>query len=62
MTHKEIARIPRDKVVIYARVVPDYRPQKDDLYRIRITAGGNLIKTNMGLTTRTADMMTVKLL
>ena len=62
MTHEEIAKIPREKVVTYARVVPDYRPQKKDPYRIRITAGGNLIKTNMELTTRTADMLTSKLM
>ena len=43
MTHEEIANIPREKVVTYARVVPDYREQKKDPYRIRITAGGNLI-------------------
>ena len=44
LTHDEIARIPKEKTVTYARVVPDYRPQKEDPYRIRITAGGNLIK------------------
>ena len=50
MTHDKIARIPKEKTVTYARVIPDYRPQKDDPYRIRITAGGNLIKTTMELT------------
>ena len=49
MTHEEIAKIPREKVVTYARVVPDYCPQKANPYRIRITAGGNLIKTNIVL-------------
>ena len=28
MTHEQIAKIPREKVVTYARVVPDYCPQK----------------------------------
>ena len=60
--YEEIAKIPHKKVVTYVRVVPDYRPQKDDPYRIRITAGGNLIKRNMELTTRTADMLTAKLM
>ena len=46
----------------YARGVPDYREQKDDPCRIRITAGGNLIKITMELTTRTADMLTAKLM
>lgn len=43
-THEEIAKIPRSKVIIYARVVLDYREQKDDPCRVRIAAGGNLIK------------------
>ena len=34
MTHKEIAKIPREKVVTYARVVLDYSPQMKDPYRI----------------------------
>ena len=62
MTHNKIAKIPRPKTVTYARVVPDYRPQKEDPYRIRITAGGNLIKTTMELTTRTADLTTAKII
>ena len=43
-------------------MVPDYRPQKEDPYRIQITAGGNLIKTTMELTTRTADLTTAKIM
>ena len=62
MTHKEIAKIPQEKIVTYARVVPDYHPQKNNPYRIRITADGNLIRTNMELTTRTAEMLTAKLM
>ena len=43
MSHKDIPNIPMDRVVTYAKVVVDYRPQKEDPNRIRITAGGNLI-------------------
>ena len=49
-------------MVTYARVVVDFRPQKDDPNRVRITAGGNLIKYPGKLTTRTADLTTSKLL
>ena len=49
-------------MVTYARVVVDFRPQKDDPNRVRITAGGNLIKYPGELTTRTADLTTSKLL
>jgi hypothetical protein len=36
----KIKTIPRDHVVTYARIVVDYRPQKKDPKRVRITAGG----------------------
>ena len=62
MNHDEIANIPKDRVVTYARVVVDFRPQKDDPNRVRITVGGNLIKYPGELTTRTADLTTSKLL
>ena len=48
--------------VTYARIVVDSRPQKDDLNRVRITVGGNLIEYPGELTTRTADLTTTKLL
>ena len=40
----------------------DFQPQKDDPNRVRIPAGGNLIKYPGELTTRTADFTTSKLL
>ena len=42
MTHQEIAAIPADRTVTYARIVIDYRSQKDDPNRVRITVGGTL--------------------
>jgi hypothetical protein len=62
MTHDEIKLIPKDRTVTYARVVVDFRPQKADPYRIRITAGGNLINYPGELSTRTADLTTSKLM
>ena len=41
MTLEEIKNIPADRVVTYARVVVDFRPQKEDPNHVRITAGGN---------------------
>ena len=63
MTHTEIPRIPKDRTVTYARVVVDFRHQKVDPHRIRITAGGNLIiiPVSCELSTRTADLTTSKL-
>ena len=57
-----IKNIPKDRVVTYARIVVDYRPQKKDPNRVRITAGGNLIQYPGELTTRTADLRTSKIM
>jgi hypothetical protein len=57
-----IPNIPTDRVVTYANIVVDYRPQKEDPNRVRITAGGNLIDYPGELTTRTADLSTAKIL
>eukprot|EP00804_Cyclotella_cryptica_P023697 CCRYP_019320-RA/>CCRYP_019320-RA protein AED:0.37 eAED:0.35 QI:0/0/0/1/1/1/6/0/1607 len=63
MSHDEIANIPRGRTITYGRIVIDFRPQKTDPNRVRITAGGNLIKDYPGeLTTRTADLTTSKIL
>ena len=51
MTHEQIKNIPRNRVVTYARLVVDYRPQKEDPNRSRMTAGGNLITYPGELTT-----------
>ena len=61
MTHDKITAIPKDRVVTYARIVVDYRPQKEDPNRARITAGENLIDYPYELTTRTADLTTSKI-
>ena len=62
MTHKKIANIPKDRVVTYARLVVDYRQQKEDLNRVRMTAGGKLINYPFELITKTADITTAKIL
>ena len=40
----------------------DYPPQKEDPNRVRLTMGGNLISYPGGVTTRTADLTTSKIL
>ena len=57
-TWKEINQIPADRTATYARIVVDYRAQKKDPNRVRITAGGKLIKYPYELKTRTADLTT----
>lgn len=62
MSVDEIRAIPKNKTVTYARIVVDYRPQKKDPNRVRLTVGGNLIDYAGELTTRTADLITSKIL
>ena len=62
MNIDEIQNIPKDQVCTHAQTVVDYRPQKKDKNRVRVTAGGNLIEHPGELTTRTADMTTSKLM
>jgi hypothetical protein len=62
MSIDEIKQIPKDRTVTYARIVVDYRPQKKDPNRVRITVGGNLIDYPGELATRTADLITSKIL
>ena len=62
MSWKEINQIPADQIVKYAIIVVDYRAQKKDPNRVRITAGGNFIKYSYELTTRTADFKTFKIM
>jgi hypothetical protein len=51
MKMDEIKTVPRDRAVTYACIVVDYRPQKEDPNRVRITVGGNLIDYPGELTT-----------
>ena len=52
----------RKKDITYARVVVDYRPQKAEPNRTRITVGGDRINYPYTVTTETAEITTHKLL
>jgi hypothetical protein len=62
MTIDKIKAIPKDQTVTYAWIVVDYRPQKKDPNRVHLTVGGNLIDYPGELSTRTADLITSKIL
>ena len=62
MAPEDIPEIPQDLTKTHAKIVYDYRKQKADQNRVRITAGGNLIDYPHELTTRTSDLITTKLL
>ena len=52
----------RRKDITDAQICANYRPEKADPNRIGITLGGNLVNYPGDVGTRTADMLTVKLL
>ena len=56
------ADMPKNKRPTYARIVSELRPQKPDPFRIRITAGGNLIVYLDDKSQPTSDIVTAKIL
>jgi hypothetical protein len=62
MAHNEIKHaLAAKNFFTYANPVVDYRPQKEDPHRIRITAGGNLIDYDGNASICTVNLNTVKL-
>ncbi len=62
MIHNKIKQaVAAGKFFTYINPVVDYRPQKEDPYQIRITAGGNSIKYQSNASVRKADLDTDKL-
>ena len=52
--------LPSDKQATYARYVVDYRPEKDEPWRLRITCGGDKLEYDGDTTTHSATMETIK--
>ena len=52
--------LPDGKQVTYARYVVDYRPEKDEPWRLRITCGGDKLDYHGDTTTHSASMETIK--
>jgi hypothetical protein len=54
--------MPKDKKPTYVCLVSEYREQKADPYRIQLTVGGNLSDFPGDIATKTADLVTIKVL
>ena len=52
--------VPNDKQATYARYVVDFRPEKDEQWRLRITCGGDKLEYAGDTTTHSASMETIK--
>ena len=55
------SELPTNKQATYARYVVDYRPEKDEPWRLRITCGGDRLDYDGNTTTHSASMETIKL-
>jgi hypothetical protein len=62
LPHANICNIPSNRTVTYARIVINHCLQQEDPNRVCITVRGNLIDYLFELTTRTADMVSSKIL
>ena len=62
MNHDKIKNIPANIKVTYGHLMVDYREHKTDPNRVRLTAGGNLIKYKGKTTTKIADLTMLKVL
>ena len=54
--------VPSDKKVTYATMVCDYRPLKDEKYRVRITVGGDKLPYHDDAGSPAADLLETKIL
>jgi hypothetical protein len=54
--------VPQLKTVTYGRFVVDVQPNKEEVHRVRLTVGGNLIKYDSDVSTRSPDLTTSKYL
>jgi Reverse transcriptase (RNA-dependent DNA polymerase) len=56
------ADIPRDKKPTYLRIVCAHRPEKSNPFRVRYTVGGDRLEYSGDVSTKAADISTVKCL
>ena len=57
-------QVPRDqfKDASYGRIIVDYKPQKEEPHRTRLTVGGKLIYYEGDLRTPTAEITTANII
>ena len=56
------SKIPKGRVVMYACLVCNIRPQKEETHRIQMTVSGNLLDYLFDVYTPSADITTAKLM
>jgi hypothetical protein len=58
----DLANIPKDRKITYGKLVCDFKPNKTEKNRVRLTVGGDRLDYNGETATSTADISTFKIL
>jgi hypothetical protein len=58
----ELTNIPKDRQIIYGKIVCDYKPRKKQNERVRLTVGGDRLDYYGEVSASTADIATFKIL
>jgi hypothetical protein len=58
----KLTNIPKDRNITYGKIVCDYKPQKTEKERVRLTVGGYILDYSGDIATSTADITTFKIL
>jgi hypothetical protein len=54
--------IPKDRIITYGKLVCDFKPNKNEKHRLRLTVGGDILDYSGDTATSTADITTFKIL
>jgi hypothetical protein len=58
----ELTNIPKDRKITYVKLVGDYKPNKPEKERVRLTVGGDILDYTGDMATSTAEITTLKIL
>jgi hypothetical protein len=58
----DLTSIPKDRKITYGKLVCDFKPNKTEKHRVRLTVGGDRLENRGDTATSTADITTFKIL
>jgi hypothetical protein len=58
----DLKSTPKDRKITYGKLVCDFKPNKTEKHRVRITVGGDRLDCSGDTATSTADITTFKIL
>jgi hypothetical protein len=58
----DLTSIQKDRKITYGKLVCDFKPNKNEKHRVRLTVGGDILDYSRDTATSTADITTFKIL